>query len=418
MYVIEQAGVIYYAGLSEPGAEDLEIISQWLKLPVVQLFYDGPVQYRDFLERKLNELGVLIGVGDALRIVIKTSHDLAHYEICYREFHKTGMVEISKLNDQLSAILSELFPNLEKPSTGFLVEVSEHINVKKVFTNKPVEFKYQERIYSVTVKGQKMLLVEGFYDFFGKTVYVDRDMNIDEPVFFVEGADMVYKVRDNFAVYRDGKLSFANGRSFYINEPFDIVNEMVLDKLITAKIDGSPITVPAVGRYEQYLLLANGVIVPLDLSWAMKICGSVVDWTVNKEKLYVLDISSYLRAVDLKNRKILWEKRLPGAWGIGSYADSIYVGVDNRLFSLDENGKVVSIEDCYDFGIWKEGIITLKSPQEGHIIRSQIGFAILKEGKAVVYVDEPRSFENVTRIKFFDWGVVVVTPTGCWVVER
>lgn len=418
MYVYEQAGVIYYVGITEPATEDLEVISQWLKLPVVHFLYDGPAQYRDSLEEKLNELGVLFGIGDVLHVSIKTSHELAHYEVSYKDIRKSDTTDISRLIDHLTKIFVELFPPVEKPKTGFLVEIGDQIDVKKVSTNKPVEFRYKEKAYSVTVRGRKLLLSEGFYEFFGKTIYVDRDMDIDEPVFFVEGAEMVYKVKDNFAIYKAGRLSFPDGRSFYVEEPFDIVNETILKKLITVKVDNTPITTPIIGRYDQYLLFANGMIAPIDLSWTMKICGPIVDWAVNKDRLYVLDVFCYVKAIDLKNRKTLWEKRLLGAWGIGSNKDLIYVGSNNQLIALNENGQVVSNQDCYDFGAWKEGIITLKSPQDGYVIRSHIGFAVMKGSQAILYIDEPRSFENVIKIKFFDWGAVIVTQTGCWVVER
>lgn len=380
--------------------------------------YDGPTQYRDFVERKLNELGVLIGTGDVLYVSIRTFHELSHYEVLYKEFHKSDVVEISQLTNCLTKIFTEFFPDLEKPKIGFMVEIDERIDVKKTQTNKPVEFKYEEKVYSVTIRGKELLLREGFYDFFGKTVYVDKNMNIDEPVFFVEGARMVYKTKDGFAIYKDGKLSLPNGRSFYVEEPFDIVNEMIVGKLTMVKIEGMQISVPIIGRYDQYFLLANGAIAPTDFSWTMKICGPILDWTFNEGRLYVLDIFSYVRAIDSKNRKILWEKRFPRAWGMGSTKNSIYIGVDNEVVALDENGQVVSNENCHDFGIWKEGIITLKSPQEGHVIRSQIGFVVLKENKATLYVDEPRSFEDVSKVRFFDWGVVVITQTGCWVVEK
>ncbi|HOJ87429.1 MAG TPA: hypothetical protein PLD34_00395 [Pseudothermotoga sp.] len=418
LYIYEQAGVIYYVGFNEPGVDDLEIVSQWLRLPVINLLYDGPSEYGNFLKRKLDELGVLVGIGDVLRVEIKTSRDMCHYEISYGEFSKSATIEVSRLTDNLANVLSEIFQNLEKPQTGFLVEVGEQINIKKTSTDRPVEFRYVERLHSVSVKGKKMLLSEGFYDFFGKTVYVDTDMQIEEPVFFVEDATKVYKDRDDLLVYKAGKLFFPDGRFIVVSEPFGVINGKILEKLITVKIDNSLISAPIIGRYEQFLLLANGVVAPLDLSWAMKICGPIIEWAVNKERLYVLDVFSYLRAIDLKNRKTLWEKRFPGAWGIGSYDDLIYVGMSGKVFALNESGEIVSSQDCCDFGIWKEGIITLKSPQEGIVIRSQIGFAILNGGKAVVYIDEPRCFENVIDIEFSDWGAVVVTHTGCWVVEK
>lgn len=418
LYLYEQAGVIYYVGFEEPTSEDLEIMSQWLKVPVVQFFFEGPAQYKDLLEKKLNELGVLIGIGDPLRVAIRTSRELSHYEVVYKEYRKSGVINILQLTDHLTAIFSELFPVVEKPKMGFVVEIGERIDVKKTLTSKPVEFKYKERIYSVTMRGQRLLLTEGFYDFFGRTIYVDRDMNIDESAFFVEGAQMVYKYKDGFAIYKDGKLSFPNGPSFYVDEPFDVIGETVIQKLATVKIDGVQVTTPVLGRCDQYLLLANGVITPLDLSWAMKVCGPILDWSFNDGKLYVLDISFYVKAIDLKTRKIIWEKRFPRAWGVGSSKEQVYIGVDSKIITLDENGQFLSSQDCHDFGVWKEGIITLESPQQGYVLRSYIGSAVLRDSESILYVDEPRRFEHVLKVKFFDWGAVVVTQTGCWVVEK
>jgi len=414
----DQSGVVYYFGFAEPTAEDLVIISRWLQLPVVQLLYYGPVEYREILEKRLSDLGVLVGIGDVLLVRVEALQNLCHYEISYREYHHSETVAVESFSESLQGALADIFESIQKPTEGYLVEIADQILITKASVPKPVQFIFQKKVHSVVMRGKSLLLEEGFHNFYGRTVYVDRDMEIEEPVFFVENASMVYKTNNGFVTYENGKILFPDGRSFYTDEPFDVTGDKLIAKVINVKVDGLPMNTTVLGRHNELLVLANGVIVPLDQSWAMKVSGPVLEWSVEGDRLYVLDISGYLRTIDLKRRKLLWERRFAGAWGISATLNRVYLAVENKLLMMDENGQIISEEPCSDFGVWKEGIITLKSPQEGYVIRSHIGFAVWDGSQVILYVDEPRSFGDVLRIRFFDWGCVVATTKGCWVIER
>ncbi|MEJ5228768.1 MAG: hypothetical protein WHT65_02090 [Pseudothermotoga sp.] len=417
-FLYEQSGVVYYLGLTEPTGEDLQVISQWLQLPIVQLLYYGPVEYREILEKKLNDLGVLVGIGDFLLVRVEVSQDLCHYEISCRGCHYSETVNAESFSESLHRVLTDIFGKIQKPTEGYLVEIGDQVLITKTAVQKPVQFIFQKKVHSVVMRGKSLLLEEGFYNFYGRTVYVDRDMKIEEPVFFVENASMVYKTNNGFVTYENGKIIFPDGRSFYAEEPSDVIDDKLVAKMINVKVDGLPVSATVLGRHNELLILANGVIVPLDQSWAMKVSGPVLEWSVEGDRLYVLDISGYLRAIDLKRRKLLWEKRFAGAWGVSARLNRVYLGVENKLLVMDESGQIISQEPCSDFGVWKEGIITLKSPQEGYVIRSYIGLAVWNGSQVILYIDEPRSFEDVLRIRFFDWGCVVATTKGCWVIER
>ncbi|WP_274967392.1 hypothetical protein [Pseudothermotoga lettingae] len=420
VYIYEQSGVLYYAGFTEPASSDFDLIASWTKLPVVQLFYDGPDQLRKMVEEILCEIGIQIGSGDFLLIKLRVQDELCHVEVKYRDFSYEENAGASQIREVLSSSLRGIFPILEKPSDGYLVEIRDDVEIKRTHNAiKPVSFLIPEKLYEVAIKGETRLLPEGFYNFFGQIVYLNKNMKIEDSAFFIEGAQMVYKLKNEFLVYRDGKLLYPDGQFLVIDEPYDVLEEKILPKLVAVKAEGGmQINSAILGKYREFLVLASGMIVPLDFSWVMKISNPLIEWCAKGDELYVLDLSSFVKAVDLKRKKILWEKHIPGAWGISCFEDYIYVGVGQKVLKLDRNGNVLSEENCNDFGSWREGIIILKSEEEGFIVRNKKGFVVMKNGQATLYMDEPRVFDNVLRVKFFDWGTVVQTETGCWVVEN
>ncbi|HCO97883.1 MAG: hypothetical protein H5T93_02600 [Pseudothermotoga sp.] len=420
VYIVRDRGILYYVGETEPATEDLLLIEEWMRVPVVSLLYDGPGEMRTTVETCVVEAGTLVGVGDLLYVKVRKQSGFCYVRLMYRNWQWDNSDQLWKeeeFENKLREQLKEMFSSqLDRPKVGYHVLVADRIVVEKR-ENQPVPVKIEvpERIVSLTVDNERKLVSEGFYNFYGRIIYVDEDTNLSTTAFF-ENARMVYKTSGGYVVYKDGALFFPDGRKVVSPEPFDVVDDRIIPWRVNVRSEGSSFLTTVVGRFGEVLVLSCGMIAPIDLSWFMRVSGPIIEWAKVEERFYVLDIAGYVRAIDLKNRRTLWERLVPNGWGIAVCGNEIYVGSGERLLHFNEKGELVEELSCQDFGTSSKGIITL-AKAEGRFVRGQSGSVLLEASKATVYTDQIFEFENVRNVRFFDWGIVLVEESGCWVVE-
>ncbi|AEH51125.1 hypothetical protein [Pseudothermotoga thermarum] len=418
MIIHEENGVIYYVGFDEPEDDDLDLILQWKTLPVVSLLYDGPRDLKDAVEKVLNEKGVLVGWGDVFYVKLRTGYDMFNVKVRYKNNVLQSFGKVEDFDEEFGKMVSFFFPDNVVPSEGYVVKIAdEQIEISKIpNVIKPVTFDFEQKLYAVTILGQKFLVEEGFHKFLGQVVYVESDMDISPTNFFPD-AEMVYKASKGFYIYKDQKLYTPDGKIINTQEPFDITSDgRILQKRYTLKVEGSTFSSTLIGKIKDFLLFASGVIAPIDLSWTMRISGPVVEWCAVGDKLFVLDLSSYLRIIDLKTRKILLENHLPFAWAVATDGNYLYVGLEEKILKLTLEGTIVEEIAGKNFGVWKNGLEIFDESIQ--VVRSGDVFAILQNGKTKIYADTIHFFEDVKKIRFFEWGIVVVCSNGCWVVNR
>jgi len=421
VYIVQDRGILYYVGETEPATEDLLLIEEWMRIPVVSLLYDGPGEMKTAVENCLFEAGTLVGVGDLFYVKVRKQSGLCYIRLIYRDWQWDNSDQLWKeeeFESKLRERLKEMFSSqLDRPKVGYRVLVTDRIVVEKR-ENQPVPVKIEvpERIVTLTVGNEQKLVPEGFYNFYGRIFYIDEDTNLSTTAFF-ENAQMVYKTSKGYVVHKDGALFFPDGRKVISAEPFDVVDDHIIPWRVNVRSEGSNFATTVVGRFGDVLVLSCGMIAPVDLSWFMRVSGPITEWARADQRLYVLDIASYVRAIDLKNRRTLWERFVPNGWGIGVYGNEIYVGSGERLLRFNEKGELVEELPCQDFGVSSKGIITL-AKAEGRFVRGQSGSVLLEGSKATVYTDQTFEFENIRKVRFFDWGIVLVEESGCWVVEK
>lgn len=418
--IVQQKGVLYYIGETEPASEDVFLIEKWMKLPSVTLLYDGPSELKGTVESCLNSIGVLVGVNDVLYVKVRKQSGLNYVRLVYRDHRWDNSDELWEDKDfsaKLTEKLKDVFGTLEIPEMGYRVLITDRIVVeKKAGQTRPVEIRVAEKIVSLTMNGEQKLISEGFYNLFGKLVYVDEDLTLAQTAFF-DGAKMVYKISSGYVVYRDGSLTFPDGRSILSREPFDVLDDRLVPWRVTVRAEGSTFQTTVIGRYKDLLILSSGMIAPLDLSWFMRVSGPIVEWTYFEQKLCVLDIAGYVRLFDLKSRRLIWEKFVPGAWGLAAHKGEVYVGSNEKLLRFNDRGELVQESYCRDFGVSPEGIIAL-TKVDGRFMRYADTSVLLEGSKATVYTDQTFQFEGISQVRFFDWGIVLVGESGCWVVEK
>lgn len=418
--IVQQRGVLYYVGETEPASEDVLLIEKWMKLPSVTLLYDGPSELKGTVESCLNAVGLLVGASDVLYIKVRKQSGLNYVRLVYRDYRWDNSDELWEEKDfpaKLTEKLKDVFGTLEIPEMGYRVLITDRIVVeKKAGQTKPVEIRVAEKIVSLTVNGEQKLINEGFYNLFGKLIYVDEDLTLAKTAFF-DGAKMVYKISNGYVVYKNGSLVFPDGRSVLSKEPFDVLDDRLVPWHVTVRVEGSSFQTTVIGRYKDLLILSCGMIAPLDLSWFMRVSGPIVEWACFEQRLCVLDIAGYVRLFDLKSRRLVWERLVPGAWGLAVHKGEVYVGSNEKLLRFSDRGELVQESHCQDFGASSKGIIAL-TKVDGRFMRHTDASVLLEGSKATVYTDQTFQFEGIDRVRFFDWGIVLVGESGCWVVEK
>lgn len=411
---------MYYVGETEPATEDLLLIEQWMRMPVILLLYDGPSEMRTTVENCLIEVGALIGVGDLFYVKVRKQSSLCYVRLVYKDQSWDNSDQLWKedeFENKLREKLTEFFSSqLDRPEVGYRVLIADRVIVEKRENQSvPVKIEVAERIVSLTVNDEQRLVSEGFYNFYGRIIYVDEDTYLSTTAFF-ENAQMVYKTSKGYVVYRDGALFFPDGRKVVSPEPFDVFEDRLIPWRVNVRSEGSSFVTTVVGRFDDTLVLSCGMIAPADLSWFLRVSGPIIEWAQVEQRLYVLDIAGYVRAIDLKSRRTLWEKLVPNSWGIATHGNEVYVGSGERLLRFNDRGELVEEQFCQDFGVSSKGIIAL-TKTEGRFIRSRVGSVLVEGSKATVYTDQTFEFEDVRKVRFFDWGIVLVGESGCWVVE-
>ncbi len=417
----EDRGVIYYLGFNDPSENDAKLISLWQTLPVVKLLYDGPNDLASDIVSCMNKKGVLTGSGDLFYVKLRVSQNVYVMEVAYRDMVYSNSMNpgrLDKLGEEFERVLETFFGVLALPEEGYLVKIVDGTpEIKRVQNlTVPVKLEFERKLYRVKVLDQTFLVEEGFHDFLGKTVYVNQDMEIS-PVNFFPDVEMVYKTQQGFFSYRDNKLFSPDGKVMDVQEPFEVTFDgQIIQKRYTLKLEGNILTSSVIGRYRNLLIFASGIIAPLDLSWAMKVSGPVVEWCASADKLLILDLSSHLRIVDVSGRRIVLEKHLPFAWGLATDHSYVYVGVGEKIVKMNFNGAIIEQFDGKNFGVWKNDLHVIKDNRQ--ILRDGDVFAVFEDTKAEIFAKTVHNFDNVRRVRFFDWGIVVHGSVGCWVVER
>ena len=421
--IYEDKGVIYYLGTEDP-ENYTNIINEWLQLPVVTLIYNGPEEYRTDVDQALAHSGVIQGIGDIIMLVkLRVSGDLTYISIsCNGETYENSesLCTTDQITREIQTFLERVFGEIEKPNFGFLVHIGESIKTEVIEKpNKPVTFEFEQKYFTVKIGNSVRYLPEGFYTFTGNTIYVSKNMNMELTPFYFDNADMVYCYDDQFVVYKQGALRYPDGKISCISqEPYDLVQEEAVPYTVSVSDGRLDRKASVCGIYDGYMIFSNGMISPFSFAWQMKVSGPILEWCAQNDYLFILDLSSYVRLIDLKNRKLLWKKFIPRAWGIGVFEDKVYVGTDNGLVMINFEGETIGERECRDFGVTPNGVIYLTDDEEGHFIRYNDVCVLIRSDEVTVYTDQVHVFHNVQKVRNLSRCVVVKTDKGCWVIPK
>jgi len=444
-FFVSNSGVLYYLGDSTPTSMDMDVINDWKKLPVLFLMYDGPYEHKEIVESILKKRGYLLGYGEKLVVKIRTHRNVFVYQIIYGDTESDNFLSPSPLEEMdevLDKAISEILPKIELPKKLFLVyydpksgklvktiEKTEKV-VEDGFTPSPVIIRISgEKFYKVKIGDVEKKLEEGFHIVSGKLIYVGRNLKLKNLMNFFPDVEGVFPRESDMIFYQKGFLIFPDGNVLKTERPVDVVEDSII--LSTGILKGGKLK-RAEGTIlwveDGFILTSCGDLEDLALTWSFKVSSVPKEWCFKGNFFYILDICGFLRKYDLKQRKLIWEKRVEGAWGMDVSDEGVMVGVKNGILVLNnQNGSLIKKIDGEDFSYWEdEGLLIYKDKMingeyvgEGYFLRCEgIPVFVREDGSAVVFGDRKYKLQKVREIIRFSWGVEIVTEEGTWLIEK
>ncbi|MCD6266785.1 MAG: hypothetical protein J7J14_00045 [Thermotogaceae bacterium] len=444
-FFVSNSGVLYYLGDSTPTSMDMDVINDWKKLPVLFLMYDGPYEHKEIVESILKKRGYLLGYGEKLVVKIRTHRNVFVYQIIYGDTESDNFLSPSPLEEMdevLDKAISEILPKIELPKKLFLVyydpksgklvktiEKTEKV-VEDGFTPSPVIIRISgEKFYKVKIGDVEKELEEGFHIVSGKLIYVGRNLKLKNLMNFFPDVEGVFPRESDMIFYQKGFLIFPDGNVLKTERPVDVVEDSII--LSTGILKGGKLK-RAEGTIlwveDGFILTSRGELEDLALTWSFKVSSVPKEWCFKGNFFYILDICGFLRKYDLKQRKLIWEKRVEGAWGMDVSDEGVMVGVKNGILVLNnQNGSLIKKIDGEDFSYWEdEGLLIYKDKMingeyvgEGYFLRCEgIPVFVREDGSAVVFGDRKYKLQKVREIIRFSWGVEIVTEEGTWLIEK
>jgi len=444
-FFVSNSGVLYYLGDSTPTSMDMDVINDWKKLPVLFLMYDGPYEHKEIVESILKKRGYLLGYGEKLVVKIRTHRNVFVYQIIYGDTESDNFLSPSPLEEMdevLDKAISEILPKIELPKKLFLVyydpksgklvktiEKTEKV-VEDGFTPSPVIIRISgEKFYKVKIGDVEKELEEGFHIVSGKLIYVGRNLKLKNLMNFFPDVEGVFPRESDMIFYQKGFLIFPDGNVLKTERPVDVVEDSII--LSTGILKGGKLK-RAEGTIlwveDGFILTSRGELEDLALTWSFKVSSVPKEWCFKGNFFYILDICGFLRKYDLKQRKLIWEKRVEGAWGMDVSDEGVMVGVKNGILVLNnQNGSLIKKIDGEDFSYWEdEGLLIYKDKMingeyvgEGYFLRCEgIPVFVREDGSAVVFGDRKYKLQKVREIIGFSWGVEIVTEEGTWLIGK
>jgi outer membrane protein assembly factor BamB len=431
-YRIEENGVLYFLGDATPTSSEIEIIEEWKRLPVVTLVYDGPSEYEGVVRDLLSEEGVLTGSGTPLIVKIRTKENYVAFQLIFEEKSVDNFENLSTKDsfpEHFRRAVRGIFPDSQLPDEFFLVvyrdgKFERSLQPTATFAGRkaPVVIipQWKEK-HTLEIGNYRKVVDEEFYQIGGKMIYAGRDIFIEDVPGLYRNIDMVFLDGEKECIYRDGFLMMEE-KILKIEEPVDVVDGIVITR---HRMGSKEIDDTILFRWNNFVLTASGFLVDIKGKWSWKVSNAPVEFSFQGDIFYVLDVCGFLRSYNLKTRQLLWEKKFEGAWGLDSSKDRVFLGAGDEVLVLNaQDGETIERMEADDFAVWKGRLLVYKDGKvdgedmEGFFIRN-FGMPLFVSGKRVVmFGTEKKEFEEVEKVRLFDWGTVIKAGDELWLIRR
>ncbi len=371
----------------------MRIINEWMRVPVVKIVYSGPKEFQDELASALEECGIFEGSGSPLFVRVDTDGDLLAIwmRLDEREWDNyTSLTEASEASMAFKNALENLVGCTEFPKEGFKITFSvSGVEATPIVGATPVVFEFEHPEYhEIVLDGEATTLKRGFHEIEGIRFFAGRDdMRIDTAKFF-PNAEIVFPSGEGFVKLVNGRI---RGRKV-LRTPIGIWNDLLIYSRWVIGGKTRELRSTAVDVFEGTILEADGSLEDVEGGWRTKISCTPLEWCWRKDRLCLLDACGIYREVDLKTKRVVFEKGMPGA-----------VGFDYL------NGKVVEVKG--------ENFCVVKGTKVfGECVRLHNGYALKIEDGRIEILGRGLSL-NGNMFRMINGFLVIVGDDGTWVVS-
>ncbi|WP_237697458.1 hypothetical protein [Thermosipho africanus] len=350
---IEASGVIFFMG-DKVTKEASEIISSWMKQPVLTLLYEGPKEYKHELEEYFHRKGYLLGDGEKVYIFISKGEKIA-WRVIYKDVDIDNFKSPSLDLTLLYQTLENLFEDQTLPDKS--IAFDPITNQSYIVENQiyPFIIKHKKGSYKVEIEGKVYTFSEGFHTVEGQELYVGKDLKIEKKDNLLVG---VFGVFGDY--YYDGKQVI--GKSFNIDFP-EI--PLYVDKGIVISRNFwyengilQQNKIPVLDVFNGFVLYSDGSISDIHKLWRYEFDSVPFDWYYKDGIVSFAFLNGNVVLFDLTKRRKLFEGKYKKVLGVGFLKDALYIRTMDKIVKLDtRTGRILeSYNENRDFILINDSI--------------------------------------------------------------
>jgi len=178
-------------------------------------------------------------------------------------------------------------------------------------------------------------------------------------------------------------------------------------------------TSPIICIWDKYIIYADGSLSDTTLTWKSKISNTPLDYVIEDDKLYILDLTSYFYIVNLKTRKTLYSEHFEGATSISVDEGLIAIETPHGTYKISGNGsqKTFSAKHSLQNNTDNEIDASISASREMKIISEPFYPTIAGITKNIFGFFSSEHFLGERVLHFFIKGskIYILTDVGTWI---
>ncbi|WP_143145306.1 hypothetical protein [Fervidobacterium gondwanense] len=300
-----------------------EMIEKWYSLPRVGIKSRNiSVQIRTLVSTNLVKFGIApdysINFESTTTEYLFEQEDASSTNVKY-----LGVLEVTENVDEIALNFGEKSYVLPKE---IFVENASAI-LKSIFNVDIHREKAEDLKTIVFIPNSEILYVSSY----GKIpiIVVEDKLNFYEHYITIDGS-----------TYRSGVLTTTNSRQIQVEEiPILLSTNFLMTKSYTISLGTKKYSynqsVPVFG-WNKIILYSDGSITDTTLSWRLKVSNTPLDFLLNEDRFYVLDISGNVYSVNLKTRKVNHLGGVEGAFKFSKHGSDVFLCSQNLCYHVRE----------------------------------------------------------------------------------
>ncbi|HOA16517.1 MAG TPA: hypothetical protein PKI47_01200 [Fervidobacterium sp.] len=312
--------------------EVLDTIEEWNEMPLLHIFFDNvPEELQFVINRNVAKLGYFPSNLSAEDITKQTTENATSSAISgisdapvgpstiLRVFFSEGCLTLSCNGKDYSIAsrdintenIERMVQNVLEPSTNTLNERTH--TLRTLLFSPPTN-----TLITSTGFGVPLLILNGNIEFMN--AYMTFDGNLYE--------------KD--AIIELSKIPFGTFGNYVITN-YEVIN-MVTKKIV---YNASPI----ICIWDKYVLYADGNLSDTTLTWKFKAASAPIDYIIDSDRLYLVDVTNGFYVINLKTRRVLYSEQLEGITSFSIQQGQIIIQTTSGNYKVNiDSAQRISLE--------------------------------------------------------------------------